>query len=153
MPERAPDFVYTVYIAAGIDAVWNGLIDKELTKAYWGHYNVSDWKAGSRWEHVRSDESGTVDIVGKVLEIDPPQKLVVSWSSPDDEGVDMKTSRVVYELQALGPDTKLVVTHADLEEGSDMHSGVTQGWPAVLSNLKTILETGRTLSDEAWTCS
>lgn len=57
MPERAPDFVYVIYIAANPDKVWNGLIDRELTKAYWEHYNVSDWKRDSRWEHVRSDGS------------------------------------------------------------------------------------------------
>ena len=150
MPETAPDFVYTIYIAASADTVWNGLFDRQLTKAYWGHFNVSDWKPGSRWEHVRSDESGKADIVGKVIEIDPPRKLVTSWVSPADEGDEAKHSRVTYEITPLGPDTRLTVTHSDLEAGSTMHAGVTQGWPAVLSNLKSLLETGRTLSDELW---
>ena len=56
----APDFVYTIFIKATAEQVWNGLIDRELTKAYWGHYNESDWQAGSRWEHVRSDGSGKI---------------------------------------------------------------------------------------------
>lgn len=150
MPERAPDFIYTIYIAASADKVWNGLIDRELTKAYWEHENVSDWKPGSRWEHVRSDASGKVDIVGKVIEIDPPRRLVTSWASPADEGDEAKHSRVTYEITPLGTDTRLTVTHSDLEAGSGMLAGISKGWPAVLSNLKTLLETGRTLSDKLW---
>ncbi len=150
MPERAPDFVYTIYIAAGIDRVWNGLIDRDLTKQYWDHYNESDWKPGSRWEHVRSDGSGTVDTLGKVVEIDPPRRLVITWAFARHEGDDANTSRVTFELTELGPDTRLSVTHADLLPGSEMHEGVTEGWPAVLSNLKSLLETGTTLSDDQW---
>ena len=150
MPERAPDFVYVVYIAAGIDKVWNGLIDRELTKAYWDHYNVSDWKRGSRWEHVRSDGSGKVDIVGRVVEIDPPRRLVVSWAAPREADDETRHSRVTYEIRPIGPDSRLTVTHSDLEAGSGMLRGITRGWPAVLSNLKTLLETGRTLSDQLW---
>ena len=78
MPERAPNFVYVVYIAASPDTVWNALIERDLTKAYWEHYNVSDWKQGSPWRHVRLDESGTVDLIGTVVEIDPPSRMVIS---------------------------------------------------------------------------
>ena len=140
MPERAPDHVYVIYIAARPDVVWNGLFDRDMTKAYWGHYNVSDWTPGSRWEHVRSDESGTVDILGTVEDIDPPRRLVISWAFPHD----------AFELTPLGPDTRLTVIHSDLEPGSDMEKGVSDGWPAVLSNLKTLLETGRPLSSDKW---
>jgi uncharacterized protein YndB with AHSA1/START domain len=150
VPERAPDFVYVIYIAASVDKVWNGLIDRELTKAYWGHYNISDWKKGSRWEHVRCDGSGKVDIAGRVIEIDPPRRLVVTWAAARDAEDETRHSRVTYEITALGPDSRLTVTHRDLEAGSEMLRGITQGWPAVLSNLKTLLETGRTLSDQLW---
>ena len=78
MPDIAPDFVYVTFIAADRETVWNGLIDRDVTKRYWGHYNDSDWKQGSRWEHVRSDGSGKVDTLGKVVEIDPPQRLVIT---------------------------------------------------------------------------
>ncbi len=150
MPEHAPDFVYTIYIAAEVDRVWNGLIDRELTKAYWKHFNVSDWKPGSRWEHVRSDESGKVDIVGKVIEIAPPHRLVTSWSFPEDEASPDKVSRVTYELEGLGSSTRLTVTHSELEVGSGMETGIRAGWPAVLSNLKSLIEAGRTMTDEIW---
>ena len=130
--------------------MWNGLFDRDMTKAYWGHYNVSDWTPGSRWEHVRSDESGTVDILGTVEDIDPPRRLVISWAFPYDAQDETTVSRVTFELTPLGPDTRLTVIHSDLEPGSDMEKGVTDGWPAVLSNLKTLLETGRPLSSDKW---
>ena len=151
MPERAPDHVYVIYIAARPDAVWNGLFDRDMTKAYWAHYNLSDWTPGSRWEHVRSDESGTVDILGTVEDIDPPRRLVISWAFPHDAQDEAKVSRVTFEPTPLGPDTRLTVIHSDLEPGSDMEKGVSDGWPAVLSNLKTLLETGRPLSSDKWT--
>ena len=144
MPERAPDFVYTIYIAAEAERVWNGLIDRDLTRAYWVHDNVSDWKAGSRWEHVRCDGSGKVDIVGRVIEIDPPRRLVTSWFFPADEGDAAKTSHVTYEVTAVGEEARLVVTHSDLNEPG-MRAGVSSGWPLVLSSLKSFLETGKGL--------
>jgi len=150
VPDSPPDFVYVIFIAADQDTVWNGLIDRELTKKYWGHWNQSDWEPGSRWEHVRSDGSDVVDIHGQVMEIDPPRRLVVSWIFPNAEDEEAKHTRVTYELERLGPDTRLTVIHSDLQEGSAERDGVTNGWPAVLSNLKTLLETGRTLSDEEW---
>lgn len=146
----APDFVYTIFIKATAEQVWNGLIDRELTKAYWGHYNESDWQPGSRWEHVRSDDSGTIDVSGRIVELDPPRKMVWSWAFEADADSPEKLSRVTYELVNLGPDTKLTVTHSELEPGSPMDIGVREGWPAVLSNLKSLLETGQTLSEEAW---
>ncbi len=144
-----PDFVYTIYIAASQEKVWNGLIDREITKAYWGHYNESDWKQGSRWEHVGSS-SGDVHVRGQIIEIDPPHKMVWSWAFDSDADEPAKLSRVTYELVGLGPDTKLTVTHSELEPGSDMDAGVREGWSAVLSNLKSMLETGKAMSEEDW---
>jgi uncharacterized protein YndB with AHSA1/START domain len=144
------DFVYTIYIAASPDKVWLGLTDRTLTEAYWGHYNVSDWKPGSRWAHMRSSQSDKIDIVGKVIEVDPPYRLVITWALPTDEADETKHSLVTYELKAVGPDTKLTVIHSKLEGDSLMLRGVSMGWPATLSNLKSLLETGRTLSGEMW---
>ena len=147
----APNFVYTIYIAANIETVWDGLINKEVTQKYWGRHNKSDWKAGSKWEHIRTDGSNIVDIHGEVLEVDPPQKLVVTWNCPEEnQNREPSPSIVTYDLVALGPDTKLSVTHSKLNIDSVMHNSVTQGWQAVLSNLKTTLETGKPLSSEQW---
>lgn len=147
----APDFVYTIYIAAKITTVWDGLINKEITQKYWGRHNKSDWEIGSKWEHVRMDGSNIVDVHGQVLEVDPPTKLVVTWNGPQESKThEPAPSVVTYDLVALGPDTKLTVTHSQLNKDSVMHNGVTQGWQAVLSNLKTTLETGKPLSSEKW---
>src|SRR5438132_1527080 len=85
MAEAAPEFVYTVYIAAPAERVWNALVDGDVTRRYWGHENRSDWQPGSRWEHVRVGPDGVVDVAGKVIEIDPPHRLVTSWHAPDGE--------------------------------------------------------------------
>lgn len=145
-----PDFVYTVYIRADVETVWNGLIDADLTRRYWGHVNQSSWQRGAAWEHLRADGSGKIDTRGRVVEIDPPRRMVWSWAFDADADQPEKLSRVTYELVPLGPDTKLTVTHAELEPGSAMDAGVREGWPAVLSNLKTILETGTVLREEDW---
>ncbi|KZY35741.1 hypothetical protein A3731_37085 [Roseovarius sp. HI0049] len=146
----ASDFVYAVFIRADIDTVWNGLIDGELTRRYWGHENRSTWKKGAPWEHVRTDADGTVDIRGRVIEIDPPTRMVWSWAFGKEADNPEKLSRVTYELVALGPDTKLTVRHAELEPDSPMDQSVREGWPAVLSNLKSILETGEVLREDDW---
>ncbi len=66
----APDFVYTIYIAANAETVWKGLTEREFTKKYWGRHNKSDWNTGSKWEHVRTDGSKIIDIHGHVLEVE-----------------------------------------------------------------------------------
>lgn len=141
MAEAAPEFVYTLYIAAPAERVWNALVDGDLTKKYWGHENRSDWKPGSRWEHVRVGPEGKVDIVGKVIEIDPPRRLVTSWARPRDEGDPEQTSRVTYEVTAMGGEARLTVTHSDLFDPA-MRESVGGGWPMVLSSLKSFLEGG-----------
>lgn len=147
----APDFVYTIYIAANIETVWDGLVNKEVTEIYWGRENKSDWKAGSKWEHKRTDGSEIIDIHGQVIESTPPHKLVVTWNGPTGgKTAEPTPSIVTYDLVKLGPDTKLTVTHSLLNEGSIMHKGVTEGWIAVLSNLKTTLETGKPLRSDQW---
>jgi uncharacterized protein YndB with AHSA1/START domain len=145
VPEAAPEFVYTVYIAAPAERVWNALVDGDVTRKYWGHENRSDWRPGSRWEHVRVGPGGKVDIAGRVIEIDPPHRLVTSWHSPEDEGDAARTSQVTYEITAMGEETRLVVTHSELNEPG-MRAGVSSGWPLVLSSLKSFLEAGRGLA-------
>ena len=93
---------------------------------------------------------GTVDVRGRVIEIDPPTRMVWSWAFGTEADNPEKLSRVTYELTALGPDTRLTVRHAELEPGSMMDEGVRNGWPAVLSNLKSILETGEVLREDQW---
>ena len=74
--------MYVSYIGSSPERVWEALTDAGQSAAYWGHSNVSDWQEGSRWEHRRTDGSGTADVVGTVLESRPPQRLVTTWSAP-----------------------------------------------------------------------
>lgn len=137
------DFSYPIFIAAKAEAVWEALFNPEQTAAYWGHHNVSDWTAGSRWCHERSDGTGTADVEGEVVEIERPARLVITWEPVNR---DDAPSRVAIDIVPLGPDSRICVTHSGLSEDA----GERDGWPAVLSNMKTLLETGKTLSDDRW---
>lgn len=141
-----PAFVYVTYIATTPEKLWNALTDGEATRQYWRHDNVSDWKPGSTWEHRRSDgEQGKLDIVGKVVESVPPKRLVVTWGRPRDVAETAKHSRVTYEIEPMASAVKLVVTHDHLDADPDMARSISNGWPMVLSNLKSFIETGRPL--------
>ncbi|MFK4104322.1 ArsR/SmtB family transcription factor [Streptomyces sp. NPDC019531] len=144
-----PAFVYVTYIQSTPEKVWEALTDADLTAAYWGHRNVSDWQQGSRWEHVRTDGSGIADVVGTVVESEHPTRLVTTWVDPQNEGEEDKYSRVTFDITPHEDIVRLTVTHEDLwDEGA--LSDVSGGWPAVLSNLKSMLETGSPLPQEPW---
>ena len=140
-----PQFVYVTYISTSPEKLWNALIDPEMTTKYWQHENVSDWKPGSRWEHRRSDKDRTLDLVGKVTESSPPRRLVLTWAFPVDAAREEKHSRVTFEIEPIGDVARLTVTHDRLEPGSEMLQGITEGWPKVLSSLKSLMEVGRPL--------
>jgi uncharacterized protein YndB with AHSA1/START domain len=140
-----PEFVYVVYVATSPEKLWNALLDTKMTAQYWQHENLSDWKAGSRWEHRACDEERTLRLVGKVVESAPPRRLVLTWAFPADESHPERHTRVTFEIEPVGDLARLTVTHDRLEPGSKMLEGITQGWPKVLSSLKTLLETGRAL--------
>ncbi|CCK32582.1 ArsR family toxin-antitoxin system, antitoxin component [Streptomyces davaonensis JCM 4913] len=144
-----PTYVYVTYIESTPEKVWGALTDADLTAAYWGHSNVSDWQKGSRWEHVRTDGSGIADVVGTVVVSERPTRLVTTWAEPGKEDRTDTHSRVTFDIQPHGGIVRLTVTHEDLPSERDL-ADVSQGWPAVLSNLKSLLETGRTLSQEPW---
>ena len=137
-------FVYVTYISSSAEKVWNALMDPEMTSKYWGHLNVSDWKVGSDWKH-EDPSTGQVRIVGKVVEFTPPRRLVITWAFPAEAQVQDKYTRVTFEIESAGKAVRLKVTHDELEPGSEMESGITRGWPVVLSNLKTLLETGNAM--------
>jgi uncharacterized protein YndB with AHSA1/START domain len=148
-----PSFVYVTYIATTPEKVWQAFVDTDVMRQYWmgstshcARVNVSDWKPGSRWEHQRDDDARTVDIVGKVVESTPPRRLVFTWARPSEAKDNSKHSRVSIEIEPQGDGlVRLTVTHEDLERDPKMLAGVSGGWPKILSNLKTLLETGRPL--------
>lgn len=152
-----PDFVYVTYIATTPENVWRALVDTDVTRQYWAdplagcaRVNVSDWKVGSRWEHRRADESHTTDIAGTVVESSPPRRLVISWARPAEVDDAATHSRVAFDIEPYANGlVRLTVTHDDLARDPQMLQGVSNGWPKVLSNLKTLLETGRALPRSA----
>ena len=139
------EFVYVTYISATPEKVWNALLDPKMTEQYWQHENVSDWKAGSKWEHRAFDGKRTLRLVGKVVESSPPRRLVLTWAFPEDEKREDKHTRVTFDIEKVGDVVRLTVTHDRLEPGSKMLEGIRGGWPKVLSSLKSLLETGKPL--------
>jgi uncharacterized protein YndB with AHSA1/START domain/DNA-binding transcriptional ArsR family regulator len=140
-----PTYVYVTYIRASAEQVWEALTDADLTAAYWGHANVSDWQQGSTWEHRRTDGSGAVDVVGKVLETDPPRRLVVTFEDPGEEEPPEGPTEVTFLIEPHEGIVRLTVTHENVPTAK-MLSDIGAGWPAVLANLKSLLETGDVLS-------
>jgi uncharacterized protein YndB with AHSA1/START domain len=136
-------YVYVTYIVSTPQKVWEALTDAKLSASYWERENVSDWKVGSRWEHRLPGKSP--DVVGDVLESDPPRRLVTTWEVPGQEGKPETTNRCVFEIEETAGKVKLTVTHSEL--GDKALADVSGGWPAVLANLKTLLETGRPMPE------
>lgn len=142
MAKETTSHVYVTYIVATPEKVFEAIIKPEIARRYWGHENVSDWKPGSDWQHVRDNEERRVDLVGKVLEIMPPKRLVISWADPAQAEDPASYSRVTFAIEPYDAMVRLTVTHDELEAGSGMEKGIQHGWPIVLSSLKSFLETG-----------
>ncbi|WP_246178363.1 ArsR/SmtB family transcription factor [Actinomadura decatromicini] len=145
----APTYVYVTYIRASAEQVWRALTDADLTARYWGHANVSDWKEGSSWEHRRADGSEAVDVVGKVLTAEPPSRLVITFEDDLDSVSRREPSVVTFLIEPHQDIVRLTVTHENFPN-QEMFNGVSQGWPAVLANLKSLLETGEVLPQAPW---
>jgi uncharacterized protein YndB with AHSA1/START domain len=143
MSQQKTSFVYVTYIRSTPEKVFEAITRPEITRRYWGHENRSDWQPGAGWQHVRADGQRTVNIVGKVLEVSPPTRLVISWASPAQADDPAAYSRVSFDLAEYDGMVRLTVTHDELEAGSGMDKGIRQGWPIVLSSLKSLLETGQ----------
>lgn len=144
-------FVYVIYIRTTPEKLWQALIDPEFTRKYWGDtWQVSEWKVGSPWKIMMS--GGQVADVGEILEIEPGRKLVLTWRN--EFRPDLKEdgpSRLTYEIQAHGDAAKLTVIHESETPLSRLIQAVSLGWPAILSSLKTLLETGAALEmTQSW---
>jgi uncharacterized protein YndB with AHSA1/START domain len=143
MTKETTSFVYVTYIISTPQKVFEAITRPDVARRYWGHENVSDWKQGSKWEHVRANDERTVDVVGKVVEVSPPSRLVISWADPSQAADPASTSRVTFTIEEYDNMVRLTVTHDEPEAGSGMANGISKGWPIVLSSLKSLLETGR----------
>lgn len=146
MTDKSASFVYVTYIRTTPEKVYQAITSPEIARRYWGHENVSDWTPGAKWEHIRANQERPVEIVGNVVETDPPRRLVLTWSAASKADDPNEESRVTFEIEeADGGLVKLVVTHDQLQPGSGMEKGVGKGWPLVLSSMKSFLETGQGL--------
>jgi len=141
---EAPQFMYETYIATTPEKLWEALTLPEFTQEYWSDARIeSNWKPGAPVRHVRGDVTLNS---GEVLEYDPPRRLAYSWTVrhlPEYEAEG--ASRVTFEIEPLGPQVRLRVTHEGFQPGSKTLTLIGGGWPIVLSSLKTFLETGAPL--------
>jgi uncharacterized protein YndB with AHSA1/START domain len=139
-----PELVYVTYIRTTPENLWAAITQPEFARQYWaGNVNVSDWKKGSKWQHIDGDDKRDVMVVGEVLESIPPKRLVLTWVDPDDAA---DSSRVTFEIEPAGDSVCLTVKHGDFKPASAMAAKVSGGWPRVLSSMKSFLETGHPLN-------
>ena len=143
MTEETTSFVNVTYIRSTPDKVFAAITKPEIARRYWGHENVSDWNPGSKWEHIRANDERTLQLVGKVIEVSPPRRLVITWANASQAADPSAYSRVTFEIEEYEDMVRLTVTHDELEASSEMAKGISKGWPIVLSSLKSFLETGR----------
>jgi uncharacterized protein YndB with AHSA1/START domain len=139
-------FVYVIYIRTTPEKLWQALTQPEFTRQFFmGTVQESEWQVGAAWKMVAPD--GRVGDSGEVLEIDPPRRLVLKWQCHmKPEHAAEGYSRMTYTLEPQGEMVKLTVLQEMDREGSTLIQAVGQGWPLILSSLKSLLETGAALA-------
>ncbi|MGH7650532.1 MAG: SRPBCC family protein [Gemmatimonadaceae bacterium] len=143
-------FVYVSYIRTTPEKLWSALTDAEFMKEYWfGMHCESDFTAGSSWKLVSADDK--IFDAGEIVESDPPRRLVIRWQHQDKPELKAEgPSLCTMELEPSGPAVKLSITHTVERENSKLIHAVSGGWPKVISNLKSLLETGTTALEEPY---
>lgn len=141
-------FVYVTYIRTTPEKLWEALTRPEFTRQYWGGFWAdTTWELGSAWRLTSPD--GKIHDVGEVLEFDPPRRFAVSWLHQMNEDLKAEgASRASFELEPHGEAVKLTVIHEIDQTGSKLIEAVSTGWPAILSSLKSLLETGAALGGD-----
>jgi uncharacterized protein YndB with AHSA1/START domain len=144
-------FVYVTYIRTTPEKLWSALTDDlEFMKQYWfGVHCESDWTAGSSWKMVSPD--GRLLDAGEIVEADRPKRLVIHWQHQNKPELKAEgESRCTMELESVGPAVKLSITHTIDREPSKFIEAVSGGWPKIISNLKSLLETGSPVLNAAY---
>lgn len=135
-------FVYVTFIRTTPEKLWSALTAPEFIKQYWFDMtHDTEWKVGSSWRMIFPD--GRVADTGEIVEFDPPRRLAIKWRN--EWRPELKAegwSRCVMELEPADNVVKLTVTHTIEVENSKFIEAVSGGWPKILSNLKSLLETG-----------
>jgi len=146
-----PKFVYVTYIHTTPEKLWAALTQPEFTRQYWFDSSIeSDWKPGGP---IRFRRDGHINHDQIVLQCEPPRRLAYTWHPIFDEEMrSERPSRVTLQIDPMGEAggtgsqvVRLTVTHDDFAPNSVVFPGISEGWPAVLSNLKSLLESGHAL--------
>jgi uncharacterized protein YndB with AHSA1/START domain len=145
LEEDVMEKVFEIYIKTTPERLWEAITNGELRARYsFGVGVESDWTPGSRYEAVHRAQ-GVAIAEGENLEVDPPRRLVQSFNALWGEDVRSEgTSRVTWEIEPVADSCRLTVTHDQLREGAN--DQLYGGWPMILSGLKTLLETGESLT-------
>jgi uncharacterized protein YndB with AHSA1/START domain len=138
-------FIYVTYIRTTPEKLWSALTDADFMKQYWfGNHCESTWTPGSSWKNVYPD--GRVTDTGEIVEADPPRRLVIRWQHQDKQELKAEgESLCTMELEPFGTAVKLSIIHTSERDASKLIVAVSGGWPKVISNLKSLLETGVTV--------
>lgn len=136
-------FVYVTFIRATPERLWSALISADFMKEYWfGMHFKTDWKVGAPWELLFAD--GRIADTGEVAEFDPPRRLVLKWRNEFKPELKAEGyARCLIELEPVSEAVKLTITHTMDRAESKFIQSVSGGWPRILSNLKSLLETGQ----------
>jgi uncharacterized protein YndB with AHSA1/START domain len=146
-------FVYVTYIRTTPEKLWSALTDAEYMKQYWfGIHCESQWTAGSPWKMVSGE--GRILDAGQIVEADPPRRLVIRWQHQNKPELKAEgDSLCTMELEPIGAAVKLSITHTIEREPSNFIVAVSGGWPKILSNLKSLLETGSSVLQDPYPSS
>jgi uncharacterized protein YndB with AHSA1/START domain len=138
-------FVYVIYIRTTPEKLWQALIEPEFTRQFWAEtWQESEWKPGASWRIMIPD--GRVADTGEILEFEPYRRIVLTWRNEFKPELRAEGhSRLTYELEPQQDSVKLTVLHEIDKTGSKFIQAVSQGWPPILSSLKSLLETGEAL--------
>ena len=145
MSTKAGDstFVYVTFIRTTPEQLWSALTSADFMKQYWfGVHFKTEWKAGAQWEMLYPD--GRVTDAGEIVEFEPLKRIVLKWRH--ELRPELKTegfARCTIELEPVSEAVKLTITHTMDREASKLIQAVSGGWPRILSNLKSLLETGQ----------
>lgn len=145
-------FVYVTFIRSTPQKIWDALTKPEFTRQYWaGTHQESDWKKGAEWKLMIPD--GRIGDAGEIIEIDPPNKLVLTWKNHFvKEMMSEPASICTIEITPRDSEiTKLTLTHESPVDNSKLIEGVASGWPELFASLKSLLETGKAFpGDDKW---
>jgi uncharacterized protein YndB with AHSA1/START domain len=140
--ENRSSFVYVTFIRTTPAKLWQALTDPKFIHEYWFGSTVdSAWQKGAPWTLKRPD--GQIDTTGEILDIDPPRRVVIRWQHERAPELAAEgPSRCTIELEPKGNAVKLTISHEIDRSSSKLINSVSGGWPLVVSNLKSLLETG-----------